>query len=440
MKNLFLDRKFIIILFSAIFVLLLVLQLVTPKCQREDKLIKIEKGMGWGEIAQKLKNEGLIINKWFFVLYVWARGYNNHLQAGEYLLNPQMGIPKIAKIIAFGEIAPNYVKVTIPEGWTNKQIEERLIASGVLKQDDKLPKTDEGYLFPDTYFFEKNSSIETVVKKMRDNFDKKIESLDLRGRNMYDILKMASILEKEVISDEDRTIASGIFWKRIQNNYPLESCATIAYILGKEKIQYSYEDTRIKSPYNTYLNIGLPPTPINNPGLSAIKAAINPRQTDYNFFLTDPATGNTIFSRTLDEHNANKVKYLDKNESVLRKILLYYYNPDKDKDESGNTKCSRDGLMVVEREIPITKTPIQDTINLLLKGEDSAEYPLEGFSLAEANLKADGTLILKFNDSLNKTSGGSCRAGILWFQIEATAKQFSEVKRVEFLPEYIFQP
>ncbi|PJB99639.1 MAG: hypothetical protein CO077_00650 [Candidatus Nealsonbacteria bacterium CG_4_9_14_0_8_um_filter_35_12] len=138
-------------------------------------------------------------------------------------------------------------------------------------------------------------------------------------------------------------------------------------------------------------------------------------------------------------------------ETKLRKVLLYYYNPENDKDESGNTMCSRKGLVAIEREITLTKTPIQDTINLLLKGKENltdfdraqgitTEYPLEGFSLVETNFKEDGTLILKFNDPLNKTGGGSCRVGILWFQIEATAKQFSGVKKVQFLPEELFQP
>ena len=311
MINLLLNRKFIIVFFAAIFVLLLVLQLAIPKCKGEEKLIKIEKGLGSGEVAQKLKDEGIIKSKWIFVLYVWIKGYSSHLQAGEYLLDSQMSIPKIARTIAKGEVAPNYVKVTIPEGWTNKQIEERLIVSGVLKTGEKLPKELEGYLFPDTYYFEKESTIDVVVKKMQDNFTEKTKSLDLHGRNIYDVLKMASILEREVISDEDRAIAAGIFWKRLENNYPLESCATIAYILGIEKWRYTYEDTRIKSPYNTYINVGLPPTPINNPGLSSIIATLNPTKTDYNFFLTDPETGNTIFSKTLEEHNANKVKYLE---------------------------------------------------------------------------------------------------------------------------------
>ena len=138
-------------------------------------------------------------------------------------------------------------------------------------------------------------------------------------------------------------------------------------------------------------------------------------------------------------------------ETATKKVLLYYYNPALDKDESGNIKCSREGLVAIEREIPITETPLQETINLLLKGKENltsqdlnqgitTEFPLKGLTLTEVNLKPDGTLILKFSDPMNKTSGGSCRAGVLWFQIEATAKQFSNVKTVKFLPEELFQP
>lgn len=133
---------------------------------------------------------------------------------------------------------------------------------------------------------------------------------------------------------------------------------------------------------------------------------------------------------------------------ATRPVKLYYYNYELDKDESGNAACSRNGLIAVEREIPITQTPIQDAIKLLLLGELTAEerdqgidteYPLAGFSLKGAALK-DGILTVEFDDSQNKTVGGSCRVGILWFQIEATAKQFSEVQQVRFLPEEIFQP
>jgi spore germination protein GerM len=137
--------------------------------------------------------------------------------------------------------------------------------------------------------------------------------------------------------------------------------------------------------------------------------------------------------------------------SGTRKVLLYYYNPEKDKDENGNIKCSRDGLVAIEREIPVSQTPIKDTIELLLKGKENltqkeltqgitTEFPLDGFKLKSVNLKNDGTLILEFDDPLNKTVGGACRVGILWFQIEATARQFPQVKQVKFLPEELFQP
>ncbi|MBI2625383.1 MAG: GerMN domain-containing protein [Candidatus Nealsonbacteria bacterium] len=119
-----------------------------------------------------------------------------------------------------------------------------------------------------------------------------------------------------------------------------------------------------------------------------------------------------------------------------REIKLYYYSQELDKDENGNILCSRKGLVPVERKIPTTQTPIQDTVKLLLS---SGLADLEGVSLKGASLK-DGFLTLEFEDPKNKTVGGACRVGILWFQIEATAKQFPEVQQVRFLPEELFQP
>ncbi|MCU0653511.1 MAG: GerMN domain-containing protein [Candidatus Pacebacteria bacterium] len=132
----------------------------------------------------------------------------------------------------------------------------------------------------------------------------------------------------------------------------------------------------------------------------------------------------------------------------VREISLYYYNPARDLDDMGNIACGREGLVAVPREIPVTQTPIQDAIRLLLAGRTTdkereagitTEFPLAGVKMKGANLK-DGVLTLEFADPQNKTSGGACRAGILWFQIEATAKQFPEVKEVRFIPETIFQP
>lgn len=135
-------------------------------------------------------------------------------------------------------------------------------------------------------------------------------------------------------------------------------------------------------------------------------------------------------------------------QAKTQNVLLYYYNPNTDKDAAGNILCGKKGLAAVSREIPAAKTPIQDTINLLIKGEltvgekksgITTEFPLPGLALKGANLR-DGVLTLEFLDPQNKTGGGSCRAAILWLQIEATAKQFKGVDQVRFLPETLFQP
>jgi len=154
-----------------------------------------------------------------------------------------------------------------------------------------------------------------LAGKMLDNFNKKLtgdlkSEISKQGKGLYEIITMASIIEKEVKTFEDRQIVSGIFWKRIKNGIPLESCATIAYILNDDKWRYTIADTRMPSDYNTYMNYGLPPGPICNPGIDSIKAAVFPKDSSYGFFLTDPETGNTIFSRNLQEHNINKAKYL----------------------------------------------------------------------------------------------------------------------------------
>ncbi|MGC9031537.1 MAG: Gmad2 immunoglobulin-like domain-containing protein [Minisyncoccia bacterium] len=156
------------------------------------------------------------------------------------------------------------------------------------------------------------------------------------------------------------------------------------------------------------------------------------------------------FSKISEKQKIYEIRVQFDNNSK-KEVLLYYYNPLKDKDKNGNIKCSKDGLEAIKREVSLTNTPIQDVINLLLKGKENlteedvekgitTEYPLDGFKLKSANLKENGTLVLEFEDPKNKTIGGSCRVAILWFQIEATAKQFPEVKEVKFLPETLFQP
>jgi len=224
--------------------------------------------------------------------------------------------------------------ITLIEGWNLQEIQDYLVKKDFtdadkltsLKikdyRDNYLFMADapanaslEGYFFPDTYRVYASSTIDDIVKKSLDNFEKKFSADFLmeakrQNKSVYQILTMASILEKEVKSEDDMKIVSGVFWNRIKNGQPLESCASLAYILGQNKPQYSYAETRTPSAYNTYLNKGLPPGPICNPSLKAVRAALYPTMTDYNYFLSDPATGKTIFSKTYEEHLRNKAKYL----------------------------------------------------------------------------------------------------------------------------------
>jgi len=303
---------------AIIFIIYIAYQLNSPAgnfTTDQTIIFVIEEGEGMEQIANRLKQEGLLRNKWIFYYYIWLQRKTGMLQAGTYGFNPSMTVGQIVNKVINGDVEKNWIKITIPEGWKNYQIEDRLTIFGLINSEEKLPEDLEGFLFPDTYYFYKDSSIEDVIERMQDNFNRKVteemkREIEKQGKTLYEIIIMASVIEKEVYDLEDMTIVSSVFWNRVEDNYPLESCATIAYILGIDKWRYSIEDTKIESPYNTYRNVGLPPTPINNPGLNAIKAAIYPAETDYYFFLSAP-DGTTIFSKTLEEHNANKRKYLD---------------------------------------------------------------------------------------------------------------------------------
>jgi len=294
----------VFIIFLSIFFIWQGIYLPRDSSLIENKLFLVEKGDGLFQIAENLEKEGLIKSKFFFDFYVLIKGGQNKLRAGEYFLSPSMNITEIARKIILGEIAK--IIVTIPEGFTVKQIEERL---GL-----KLPGTDlEGFLFPDTYQFPLRVSGEEAVKIMRDNFEKKFtpyrNEVSGAGLTTFEIITMASLIEKEVQTLEDRQIVSGILWKRRNHSIPLQVDATITYITGKRTTKVSIEETKIDSPYNTYKYLGLPFGPICNPGLESIKAAVNPEDSDYWYYLSTPE-GATIFGKTLEEHNAAKAKYL----------------------------------------------------------------------------------------------------------------------------------
>jgi len=281
----------------------------------EEKFFLVEKGQGLFQIAEDLEKEGLIKNAFYFKTYVLLKNQARSLQAGEYLLSPSMRISEITQKIISGDIVKE--EITIIEGWNLKDIGFYFENRGMFQAEELYDERAdlEGYFFPDTYQTRRGATLEEIIKMVTGNFNKKLtkelrEEIERQGKTISEIVTMASIVEKEVQTLEDKEIVSGIFWERIKEKKPLQSCATIAYIKGVNQWRYSSEDTRIESPYNTYLNLGLPIGPISNPGLDSIKAAIFPKKTDYNYFLNDPETGKTIFSKTLEEHNIAKVKYL----------------------------------------------------------------------------------------------------------------------------------
>lgn len=296
------------------------------------------KGETLKQIADNLRTNNLISSSFYFRYLAWRRNLN--VRAGEYLISPAFSTREILKILSSGQALSGDKNITLIEGWDIKDMAEYLGKNRLAGANDFLkqaqaplsawklsfvkpdfladaPKSAslEGYLFPDTYRIAADASAERIINKMLGNFNKKLtpqmrSDILARKKTIYEIITMASILEKEVRTPSDMKIVSGIFWDRLDFGMPLQSDATLSYALGDKIGGHSIEQTKLDLPYNTYKYRGLPPGPISNPGLNAITAAIYPQKTDYVYFLSDPQTGKTIFSRSLNEHNANKNKYL----------------------------------------------------------------------------------------------------------------------------------
>jgi UPF0755 protein len=280
-------------------------------------------------VALELESLEIIKSSYFFKLYSVLSLKHSKLQAGKYELSPRMSIRQITNIITQGRTIKN--KLVILEGWNIKDIGKYLESKDICTQayfisltkksyygkfnflEDKPENVNlEGYLFPDTYELEENGTCEDVLGDMLANFDKKLtselkEEIENQKKSIFDIITMASMIEKEAFGLADKKVVSGIFWKRIAIDMPLQSCATVNYITGKNDPGVATADTKIDSPYNTYKYLGLPKGPISSPGINSILAAIYPTKTKYWYFLAD---GKMIFSETLDQHNEAKAQYL----------------------------------------------------------------------------------------------------------------------------------
>ncbi len=314
---------------------------LTENVSSEEKRFVIEKGDGLKEITDKLKEQGIIKSEIFFQAYAFLFNIKDNFLPGEYDLSEKISLKNLLSVLSTSPLAAEKT-ITIIEGWDNKKIALYLEENDLVSQDDffealnilsadegfislyeflpenidksEISEIFQGYLFPDTYRFYEETTAQAIIKKMIANFSQKLDAELIMGiekleKTIPEVITLASLVEKEAALDQDRRLVADIFWNRIKVNWALESCATINYILGETKERLSFEDTRIPSVYNTYLHTGLPPGPINSPGLSSIRAVIYPLENNYCCFLST-SEGRIIFSQTIEEHNRNKQIYL----------------------------------------------------------------------------------------------------------------------------------
>lgn len=291
----------------------------------------IVRGSSANRIGNDLKEEGLIRNAFAFKAYAQITGKSKRIQAGEYRLSPNMSLSEIVNQLTKG---PVEVWVTIPEGLRREQIAEKFV-SGLGKEGEEadlfrqefLDESEglEGYLFPDTYLFPKTASASSVVGKLRDTFDMRLadyeDDIAESELGLKEIVTLASIIERETKTDEERPIVAGILLNRLEIGMGLQADATVQYAVASQECAGSAdcewwptvekEDLEVSFAYNTYKYRGLPPGPIANPGLSSLKAAISPEESDYLYYLHEPS-GEVHYAETLDEHNTNVRRYLGK--------------------------------------------------------------------------------------------------------------------------------
>jgi len=297
-------------IFEILFFGFLFIKLITLPPYVERKLVEIPENKNAYEIGKILKEQRIIKNiKWF--LY-WTNRYNvqKKLKSGIYEFSGRTPLKKVIEKLVKGEIA--LVRIVIPEGATIYDIGMILERAGLIKNKDEFieyakNKNLEGFLFPDTYYFPYNISIEGICLKMWKNFKNVFEGIydeEINEKNWDEVKKIvtvASIIEKEASLSYERKIIAGIIYKRLKKNIPIESCSTVEYALGYKRKRLTKSDLKVKSPYNTYIHKGLPPTPICNPGKDSLIAALNPTKTDYMFFLSK-GDGTNHFSKTYKEH------------------------------------------------------------------------------------------------------------------------------------------
>jgi len=318
-------------------IIALFLFLLTPASSSSQyKSLEIKGGDGFREVAAILEENNFIRSREAFLVYGVFSGSAHQLKPGNYLLSPGSSTPAILRSIVRGPVVD--VAVTLPEGVTVKDIDAILAKNGILPAGALVsfevagladgyeflnPNSDlEGFLFPDTYRFFLGSNTEVVARKFLDAFEQKAWPILMANNqqpttnNLMEVLTIASLLEKEAPEFRDRQLIAGILYKRLKLGIALQVDSTITYAKCEGAFvtcadpKVYRRDLEFSSLYNTYTHNQLPPGPIGNPGLESIKAALDPIASEYLYYLSDPKTKKTIFSRTLNEHNDNRAKYL----------------------------------------------------------------------------------------------------------------------------------
>lgn len=321
-------KKFV----SFIIALILLFSVISAACDfygkdsGEEFSVNIQKGETLKSIISKAEAGGAIKYGALFRIYLIKNGYDTALQSGSHILYKDMGYKKAAEALTKHGIQEGSFMLTVPEGYEIYRLAKKAYDEAGISEEEfyeeaeksypyefisRIPKREnalEGYFFPDTYELYENSSASDLIDRMLKRFSEiwtkeREERAKEINMTMDEVIILASIIEREAGDKEEMPIVSSVFHNRLEKGIPLQSCATVQYILKERKDVLSLSDTKIDSPYNTYMYPGLPVGPIASPGLNAIDAALYPEKTDYYYFKVNE-NGKTIFSKTLNEHNS----------------------------------------------------------------------------------------------------------------------------------------
>ena len=311
------------ILLSGIFALALILfsgyhVLFSPPVNfPSGSVISINDGMPATDIAKELSDVNLVKHPVVLEILLRISGTSEGVRAGVYLFNTPENVFMIAHRLITADYGLPPARITFIEGVTVREMGLQIanaIPSISSSDFSEAAKQYEGYLFPDTYFFSPSSDVASIIKIMRENFDAKISSLtgDIKAseHSLQDVIIIASLVEKEVRTNTDRKIVAGILWNRLKIGMPLQVDAVFGYIFNRNTYSPSLSDLKVDSPYNVYTHTGLPPGPIDNPGLDSIDATLHPTKTNYLYYLTDK-DGVMHYATNFAGHKSNQQKYLN---------------------------------------------------------------------------------------------------------------------------------